>query len=191
MNFLGQGQGPSTNQGIGQGIGNQISSFGSGIGDKLKSMGSGISSGLSSATSGFGMGESQGQSTSGFDSFYTMVVAIAVIVLILVLAFLGWTMSKQKATDKFPKLQTSCPDFWKIETDPVTGKAYCIQPDSTQVNYGNASAGTNAPKGGFNEGKFDFENSGWSAGGDAVCAKKKWANSHGINWDTVTNANYC
>jgi hypothetical protein len=134
-NFLGQG--PSTNQGIGQGI----TSFGSGIGDKLKSIGSGITSGLSSATSG--MGQSQ-QLASGVDSFYTMVVAIAVIVLIGVLAFLGWTMSKQKATDKFPKLQTSCPDFWKIENDPVTGKAYCVQPNSTQVNYGNDKASSDA-----------------------------------------------
>ena len=72
-NFLGQGT--YTNQGIWQGI----TSFGSGIGDKLKSIGSGITSGLSSATSG--MGQSQ-QLASGFDSFYTMVVAIAVIVLI-------------------------------------------------------------------------------------------------------------
>jgi len=183
-NFLGQGPGPSsTNPGFGE----QISSMGSGIGDKLNSMGSGISSGLNSATSGLGMGE--GQPGTEFDSFYIMVVAIAAIVLIVVLAFLGWTMSKQKATDKFPKLQKSCPDFWKIETDSKTGKTYCIQPGSTQVNYGDVNAKTDAN--GFDGTKFDFANAGWSAGGDAVCAKKKWANSHGINWDTVTNANYC
>lgn len=167
-NFLGQGQGPS-NQGIGQGIGDKISSG-------LSSISSGINSGIS-------------QSTTGFDSFYIMVVAIAVIVLILVLAFLGWTMSKQKATDTFPKLQTSCPDFWGIETDSATGKTYCKQPASNQVNYGSAKASEDAQ--GFADGKFDFANAGWSAGGNAVCSKKKWANSHGINWDTVTNANYC
>ncbi len=166
-NFLGQGQGPS-NQGIG---------------DKISSGLSSITSGVNSVTSGIS------QSTAGFDSFYIMVVAIAVIVLILVLAFLGWTMSKQKATDTFPKLQTPCPDFWGIETDSASGKTYCKQPAPNQVNYGDDKASEDAK--GFDSGKFDFANAGWSAGGNAVCSKKKWANSHGINWDTVTNANYC
>ena len=159
MSFLGQGQ----VQGQTTGLGSTISSIGSSLG-------------MSDATPNV-----------GFDSFYTTVLTIAVVVLILVLAFLGWTMSKQKETDNFPKLQTSCPDFWKIEKDGE--KNYCIQPEQGKVNSGSADAVNNAP--GFKDGKFDFANSGWSAGGNAVCAKKKWANSHGINWDTVTNANYC
>lgn len=138
----------------------------------------------------------KGQGTSGMDSgmdssssfgFYTTVLSIAIIILILVLAFLGWTMSKQKDTVKFPKLQTDCPDFWGIEKDGA--KTYCKQPEQGMINSGSADAVNTAP--GFKDGKFDFANSGWSAGGNAVCAKKKWANSHGINWDTVTNANYC
>ena len=164
MDFLGQG--PSTNQGVTQGIG-----------DKLSSGLNSITSGISQSTNG------------GIDSFYTMVVAIAVIVLILVLAFLGWTMSKQKATDKFPKLQTSCPDFWEITNDQ--GKTYCKQPAPGQVNYGDNKASSDAKDYDSINSRFDFTNVGWSDGGDAVCAKKKWANSHGINWDTVTNANYC
>ena len=167
-NFLGQG--PSTNQGIGQGIG-----------DKVTAGLNSITSGVNSVSSGIS------ESTAGFDSFYIIVVAIAVIVLILVLAFLGWTMSKQKATDTFPKLHTPCPDFWGFESEG--GKTYCKQPASNQVNYGDDKASSDAQ--GFADGKFDFANAGWSAGGNAVCAKKKWANSHGINWDTVTNANYC
>jgi len=171
MNFFGQGQ----NQGIGQGQG-QAQGIAQGIGDK-------VSSGLSSISSGLSSLGQEATSTGVFNSFYTMVVAIAVIILILVLAFLGWTMSKQKDTDKFPKLQTTCPDFWGV----ADGK--CTQPEQGQVNSGDVKANTDAP--GFSENKFDFTNSGWSAGGNAVCAKKKWANSHGINWDTVTNANYC
>ena len=169
MSFLGQEQGQGPSEGIG----------------------STISSGLNSISSGLGMGSSPTTTNVGFDSFYTTVLTIAVVVLILVLAFLGWTMSKQKETDNFPKLQTSCPDFWKIEKDGA--KTYCVQPIAGQVNSGDDKSNYNgvaiAP--GFENGKFDFANSGWSAGGNAVCAKKKWANSHGINWDTVTNANYC
>ena len=174
MNF--SGQGPSNQgQGIAQGIGDKISSG-------LNSLGSGLSSGLSSVT---GAGQGQ-QAPSMFNSFYTIVVAIAVVILILVLAFLGWTMSKQKETDTFPKLQTTCPDFWGI----ADGK--CTRPVANQVNYGNKDDVTpGLPGGVFVNNQFDFTNAGWSAGGNAVCAKKKWANSHGINWDTVTNANYC
>lgn len=178
MNFLGQGQGQG--QGIGQagqGIG-QAGQAAQEIGDK-------VSSGLSSISSGLSSLSQEATSNVGFDSFYTMVVGIAVIILILVLAFLGWTMSKQRDTDNFPKLQTTCPDFWKV----ADGK--CTQPKQGQVNSGDVDAKKKAH--GFSEADniFDFTNSGWSAGGNAVCAKKKWANSHGINWDTVTNANYC
>jgi len=184
MNFLGQGQG----QGIGQA--GQAGQAGQGIGQAAQEIGDKVSSGLSSISSGLSSGlnslSSAGQeatSNVGFDSFYTMVVGIAVVILILVLAFLGWTMSKQRDTDNFPKLQTTCPDFWGV----ADGK--CIQPEQGQVNSGDVDAKKKAH--GFSENKFDFANSGWSAGGNAVCAKKKWANSHGINWDTVTNANYC
>ena len=126
----------------------------------------------------------------GFDSFYTLVVTIAVVILILVLAFLGWTMSKHKETGGLPNLQTTCPDYWKIENDVTTGKAYCLQPpDKSYINYGDDGASSkDLPKDVFKDGKFDFTNTGWSAaGGNAVCAKKKWADSHKINWDTVTN----
>ena len=171
MNFFGQGQGQGQGQGPSEGIGSKLSS------------------GLNSLSSGLGMGSEASLSTPnvGINSFYTIVLSIAVVVLILVLAFLGWTMSKQKQTDNFPKLQTTCPDYWGITNEG--GKAYCIQPSQGQVNYGDADASKDSK--GYDNGKFDFANSGWSAGGNAVCAKKKWANSHGINWDTVTNANYC
>ena len=67
MSFLGQGQGQGPSEGIG----------------------STISSGLNSITSGLGMGSSPTTTNVGFDSFYTTVLTIAVVVLILVLAFLG------------------------------------------------------------------------------------------------------
>jgi hypothetical protein len=183
MNFLGQGQGQPINQGIsGQGIGQGIQGIGQGIGQGIQGIGQGIGDKISSLGSGLSSVTQQG--TASNISFYTIVVGIAVVILILVLAFLGWTMSKQKDTDNFPKLQTTCPDYWGVTED---GK--CTQPAPGQVNYGNEKASNDAP--GFSENKFDFANAGWSAGGNAVCQKKKWANSHGINWDTVTNVNYC
>lgn len=122
--------------------------------------------------------------------FYSTVTAIAVVVLILVLAFLGWTMSKQTAQNDFPKIQTTCPDFWGI--DNSSGKPLCVRPTSDQINYGNKDELTDIPDGGkTDDGKFDFTNAGWSAFGSAICGKKKWADSNGIRWDSVTNYNNC
>lgn len=128
-----------------------------------------------------------------FSNFYTLVLTIAIVVLILVLSFFGWTMSKQKQTDNSPKLQTTCPDHWTVVD--INGKTYCQQPSVGNVNRGDDNA-SKMPDNtttitGYDINGFDFTNASWSSGGNAVCSKKKWADSHGIHWDTVTNANYC
>ena len=129
-----------------------------------------------------------------FSNFYTLVLTIAIVVLILVLSFFGWIMSKQKQTDNSPKLQTTCPDHWTIVD--INGKTYCQQPSVGNVNRGDDNASkmpdnTTVVPGYDSSDGFDFTNASWSSGGNTVCSKKKWADSHGIHWDTVTNANYC
>ena len=129
-----------------------------------------------------------------FSNFYTLVLTIAIVVLILVLSFFGWIMSKQKQTDNSPKLQTSCPDHWTVVD--INGKTYCQQPSVGNVNRGDDNASkmpdnTTVVPGYDSSNGFDFTNASWSSGGNTVCSKKKWADSHGIHWDTVTNANYC
>ena len=37
-----------------------------------------------------------------FSNFYTLVLTIAIIILILLLGYMGWLLSKQKTTDEFP-----------------------------------------------------------------------------------------
>lgn len=124
--------------------------------------------------------------TSGF-GFYKMVVAIAVIVLILVLGFMGWTMTKNTDMMSFPKLQNTCPDYWTI--DDISGKPYCVQPVADKINRGKTDMPATTP--GISGTKFDPNDAGWSSAGNAACAKKKWASNLGISWDTITNANYC
>jgi hypothetical protein len=125
-----------------------------------------------------------------FSNFYTIVVIIAVIVLIAALGFLGWTMSQQKTVDEFPKLRTSCPDFWKVESGEG-GKVYCVKPVGGRPNSGEANADVMVGASGVVGTKFDTNDEGWASAGNAVCGKQKWANTYGINWDTVTNANFC
>lgn len=121
------------------------------------------------------------------DNFYMLVVSVAVIILILTLAFMGWTISKNKDIVSFPTLQNTCPDYWAIED--IGGKPHCVQPNGSE----NINRGKNIPDTtpGYTAGKFDPNNAGWSSAGNSVCKKKKWASDLGITWDTISNANYC
>ncbi len=122
--------------------------------------------------------------TSGF-GFYKMVVAIAVIILILVLGFMGWTMTKNTDIASFPKLQNTCPDYWTIDTS-----GHCVQTVDGKINRGKAEMPLTTP-GISGADRFDPNNAGWLSAGSSACAKKKWASNLGISWDTITNANYC
>ncbi len=123
-----------------------------------------------------------------FSNFYTLVIIIAVVILILLLGYLGWLLSQQKATDEFPKLRTSCPDFWKVESGEK-GKVYCVRPNAGALNIG-PNEWANGAKGVVSN-KFDTTDVAWASEGNTVCGKQKWANTHKITWDTVTNANFC
>ena len=124
-----------------------------------------------------------------FSNFYTLVLTIAIIILILLLGYIGWLMSEQKTVDEFPKLRTSCPDYWKVQSDE-NGKVYCVRPDDGGLNRGDDGWAENAI-GVVENIKFDTTDPGWASAGNTVCGKQKWANKNGISWDTVTNANFC
>ena len=135
------------------------------------------------------------------DSFYLIVLAVATLVLILMLAFLGWNMSNAKKGTRFPTITTSCPDNWKSEKITPTGGAdiiACKRPDN--FNKGDAKLDnymTLATSFGYITGKTEYLNFAdnlWNKDvktPNPTCAKKKWANDHGIRWDSVENANYC
>lgn len=142
------------------------------------------------------------------DSFYLIVLAVATLVLILMLAFLGWNMSNAKKGTRFPTITTSCPDNWKSETINVNNVDIiaCKRPASGQYNYGttsiqNVNALTkymNEPGSvGYIAGKTEYLNFAdnlWNKNvkiPNPTCAKKDWAKKHGIEWDSVKNANYC
>ena len=121
------------------------------------------------------------------DSFYFIILAIAVVVLIMVLAVIGWMMTKNVAAQTFPGITTTCPDYWTVD---ATGK--CVRPDAGQRNRGSADldtaiSDTSLTPGGTSN-SFDPNDAGWSKSGDSVCAKKKWATTYGLNWDTVINS---
>ena len=144
------------------------------------------------------------------DNFYLIVLGAASLILILMLAFMGWTISNANKTTRYPTITTTCPDNWTpVPTDAYPG--LCERPDSSsQYNYGKVGqtidndlttymtvASGIVPKnqvgviaGKFNE--MNFSPDVWSGTGiDPTCAKKKWADKYNITWDSVTNAAYC
>lgn len=133
------------------------------------------------------------------DSFYLIVLAVATLVLILMLAFLGWNMSNAKKGTRFPTITTSCPDNWKSEKLIVGGAEIiaCKRPESGQYNYGTTLTIDDKKKGYINAtypNSLNFADNLWNKDvkiPNPTCAKKKWAEDYKIEWDSVKNANYC
>jgi hypothetical protein len=136
------------------------------------------------------------------DSFYLIVLGVATLVLIILLAFLGWNMSNAKKGTKYPVITTTCPDNWTSEK--VGANILCKRPASGQFNYGSTTDPNNLTtymttltSVGYVEGKTDYLNfadNKWNTDvkvPNPTCAKKAWAKTYGIKWDSVDSANYC
>lgn len=152
------------------------------------------------------------------DSFYLIVLTIAIIILIITLGFMGWMLSHQKDQIDFPGITTTCPDFWGISEDGTK----CEQPGANSFNRGIVKTnvkdkdgkmiqtifeaykkpGTSgytaipgksaaAVEGKYTVNSFDSKDAEWGSGKDAICNKRKWSNDNKINWDTITNTNVC
>ena len=136
------------------------------------------------------------------DNFYLIVLGAASLILILMLAFMGWTISNANKTTRYPTITTTCPDNWTpVPTDTYPG--LCERPVSGKYNFGTADLTTYMTASGIvpknqvgviadNTTKMNFSPDVWSGTGiDPTCAKKKWADKYRIKWDSVTNAAYC
>jgi hypothetical protein len=111
------------------------------------------------------------------DSFYLIVVAIAVFLLILCLTGVGILMGYQDANLTFPPSQNACPDGWT-----AVGST-CSPPEGVTIQgLTNGQQGYDQPNG-----TIDFSNAHWAD----ICTKKKWANMYNINWDGISNYTKC
>lgn len=128
------------------------------------------------------------------ETFYLIVLTIAIVLLIIILTYIGLYGLKPDTKPAFPPVKYDCPDYWK--KDPNGGG--CVIPQPGEPNLGDIGTAisdfvltnTNTP-GYDNNNVIDFEDSGWSANGSSRCEQKKWAIEAGVVWDTVTNYNQC
>ncbi len=130
------------------------------------------------------------------ESFHTIVLTIAVIILILALTVIGIMMTnKTYDSSVYPPTTNECPDYWTGNT--VAGVTTCTY--TSGKNTGENISGTTTPK--FTSGTdtkgrtnttIDFNDAGWSSnGGTKLCNQKDWAIKYGISWDGVANYNGC
>ena len=123
-------------------------------------------------------------------SFYSIVLIIAIIILIIALTIVGLTLNKKKNVKPFPDFKTTCPDFWELNASglciPSTPPINTPLPTkvNSYVNVNVVTSGTDTDK---KIVSIDPDDSKWAS----VCTKTKWAKNVGILWDGVTNNNAC
>ena len=104
------------------------------------------------------------------DKFYTIVVGVAVVALLLCLIAVGIALQKESEEQEYPKLQAKCPDGWAVD---VSG---CLV---NELNRGTLSD---------SNGTLIYD----ASFGTTVCDRQKWAiDNGGIIWDGVSNYNKC
>lgn len=146
------------------------------------------------------------------ESFYWIVLMIAVVFMIIGLTASAMMLQHQSAEEVFPKSHSPCPDGWKHDNGT------CILHDqsstdssdhilaTTHNNFNStvgldiASYNTNPTS--LTDKVVDVGGSSYAAGANSYskfvfksdatrCQKKEWANHHGIKWDGITNYNNC
>lgn len=135
--------------------------------------------------------------------FYFVVIVVAIILLIIMLTYIGTRMVSDSrsgvTTSVFPPVKNTCPDLW--ESTMAGNMVSCKIPPSSASNVGNLYTNGESDAVNFNIGTVlgtvenrtvtfaaNTEN---TMGTSSDCAKKKWANTHGILWDGISNYNQC
>lgn len=136
--------------------------------------------------------------------FYFITIAIAIILLIVVLTFIGTRMVGNKKggnTDAaYPPITNTCPDLWESHMDE-NKKIWCKVPKYGTSNIGSLRPSRSAdivqsdkyPKI-VKENKDGTVNNDWADIQDneiPICSKKGWANMNNIAWDGISNYNQC
>ena len=132
------------------------------------------------------------------ESFYRIVLLVALVSLVIFLTFIGLMMRNDSNISIFPPQSSACPDYW---VGDASGNCFMPQQksftDKTIVlNTGKANSSilsdkTLAPYS-LDGQSFSTTNTLWSSKGETIiCAQKNWANNNNIVWDGVSNYNKC
>lgn len=127
------------------------------------------------------------------DSFYTIILIVAAITLIIFLTVFGLLIQKTPTNAIYPPSSLTCPDYWSLTSDS-DGTEICKPHPS--LNTGKDISTDNTPGlqvSGENTGSINFTDASWSSKfmSNTKCAHHKWSLLHDITWDGVSNYNSC
>lgn len=145
------------------------------------------------------------------DKFYSIVVIVAFVVLVVALIGLGVMLQKQDDATVFPPIQNQCPDGWTPDKTDGSGLAagehdVCTMSTADQKNKGTFDPtmltdfdkkylvqknGNDIADGTTTLDSLDSKYVVRFNSAALPCDKKKWANAHGIIWDGISNYNQC
>ena len=104
------------------------------------------------------------------NTFQSIVMTIAIILLIISLIIVGISIYNTKYNVMFPPVIANCPDYWQDDSDGDASKCVNVK------NLGTCDVQT-----------MDFSTSMWT-GNNGLCNKAKWAKACNLTWDGVTNS---
>tara|TARA_B100001059_G_scaffold83476_1_gene81545 strand:- start:2143 stop:2526 length:384 start_codon:yes stop_codon:yes gene_type:complete len=125
------------------------------------------------------------------DSFYSIVLLIAFILLLLALIAIGIMLQKQGDKVAFPSQNSPCPDGWGIKDN-----GHCEAPGASHPNYPSNlldASGSFTP---FQMTMLqDWDISGSSdwkpKDSSTICDLRDWTIAHSVQWDGISNYNSC
>lgn len=129
------------------------------------------------------------------DSFYTIVVLVALAILIMTLIGIGMMLQSQNDAVAFPLYATQCPDGWVVDG------SNCTLPRETHPNFPKKTdIAANTMESNLNQSTiYSGESKLYTISGSKMkfnpvattCQKRSWANDYSVSWDGVSNYNKC
>ena len=107
-------------------------------------------------------------------NFYKSVCTIALVVLVVSLAFIGTILASSSTKLAFPPNISKCPEKYETVYDDFGEFVFCY----------NADADSECQDVSFNDASYNMPGIGVTSG---ACAKKKWAKKCKVDWDGLTN----
>jgi len=135
------------------------------------------------------------------EMFYVIVLSIAIILLIIILAFIGVGLKNHGgfAGSSWPPVEGTCPDYWTL--DPKTNNCMIPNPDPTNPNMAPRNTGSIYLGPNYNviDPKFstirsisdDKKSINFNDPYYGACNKQEWSKKWNIYWDGYSNYNGC
>ena len=109
-------------------------------------------------------------------NFYKTVCIVALVILVISLAFIGSALASSSKNIEFPPNISKCPDNYEIVYDDYG------EFDTCKNTGTNVKSGCNDKS--FGDSSYNMPGIGSTSG---ACAKKKWAKDCSVDWDGLTN----